>query len=195
MMRMRGRGGNVWGPQKSAAARCEAGAVCFHTLAGKQKWCLPIIERGILMRILAVDLGGARTGLAVCDKGEVLASPLAVVYERDRERLAEEVARRAKQEGAEEIVLGHPVNMDGSEGESALAARAFAETLRAQSGLPVVLRDERGTTITAHGYLNETDTRGKKRKAVVDAVAATIILEDYLAYRRVQRERRQEPSR
>ena len=75
-------------------------------------------------------------------------------------------------------------NMDGSEGESAQSARAFAEQLRALIDVPVHMQDERGTTITAHGYLNDTDTRGKKRKAVVDAVAATIILEDYLMYRR-----------
>ena len=74
--------------------------------------------------------------------------------------------------------------MDGSEGESAQSARVFAEQLRALIDVPVHMQDERGTTITAHGYLNDTDTRGKKRKAVVDAVAATIILEDYLMYRR-----------
>ena len=74
--------------------------------------------------------------------------------------------------------------MDGSEGESAQSARAFAEQLRALIDVPVHMQDERGTTITAHGYLNDTDTRGKKRKAAVDAVAATIILEDYLMYRR-----------
>ncbi|MDF2632614.1 MAG: ruvX, partial [Caproiciproducens sp.] len=78
-------------------------------------------------------------------------------------------------------------NMDGSEGQSAQNARAFAENLKLLVSVPVELRDERGTTITAHGYLNNTDTRGKKRKAVVDAVAATIILQDYLDYRRNQK--------
>ena len=73
---------------------------------------------------------------------------------------------------------------DGSEGESAQGARLFAEHLRTLVHVPVWMQDERGTTITAHGYLNDTDTRGKKRKAVVDAVAATIILEDYLMVRR-----------
>lgn len=139
------------------------------------------------MKILAVDLGGARTGLAVCDEGEVLASPVRVVEERDRHRLAETVAKEADTLAAREIVVGLPRNMDGSEGESAKGARAFAALLKALIPLPVVLWDERGTTVTAHGYLNETDTRGKKRKAVIDAVAATVILQDYLRYRKNRR--------
>ncbi|MVB12594.1 putative pre-16S rRNA nuclease [Caprobacter fermentans] len=139
------------------------------------------------MKILAVDLGMARTGLAVCDEGEVLASPVRVVAQRNRERLAEAVAQEAKTLAVKQIVVGLPRNMDGSEGESAQNARKFAELLKAQSGLPVELWDERGTTITAHGYLNDTDTRGKKRKAVIDAVAATVILQDYLAFRRNQK--------
>lgn len=136
------------------------------------------------MRILAVDLGKARTGLAVCDEGERLASPAGVIQEYNREKLAHTVAEKAAEYGVKEIVVGLPRNMDGSEGESAQGARAFAEQLRNMVRLPVVMQDERGTTITAHGYLNDTDTRGKKRKAVVDAVAATIILEDYLMRRR-----------
>ena len=136
------------------------------------------------MIILAVDLGKARTGLAICDKGEILASPAGVIEQYDRVKLCCRVCETAKERRAERIVVGLPVNMDGSEGESAAGAREFAEMLRAESGLPVVMSDERGTTITAHQYLNETDTRGKKRKAVVDSVAATIILEDYLQFRR-----------
>ncbi len=136
------------------------------------------------MRILAVDLGKARTGLAVCDEGERLASPVGVIQEYNREKVAHSVAEKAAEYGVKEIVVGLPRNMDGSEGESAQGARAFAEQLRNMVRLPVVMQDERGTTITAHGYLNDTDTRGKKRKAVVDAVAATIILEDYLMRRR-----------
>ncbi len=139
------------------------------------------------MILLAVDLGKARTGLAVCDENEVLASPAGVVAEWNPERLLERVAEEAKNRGAKEIVVGLPRNMDGTEGESAQNARAFAERLGERTGLPVHLQDERGTTITAHNYLNETDTRGKKRKAVVDAVAATVILEAYLDYRRNHR--------
>ena len=84
--------------------------------------------------------------------------------------------------------MGLPRNMDGSEGESAQNAREIGALLEEVTGLPVEFVDERGTTITAHGYLNETNTRGKKRKAVVDAVAATVILEDCLRRRRNQRQ-------
>lgn len=129
-------------------------------------------------------MGKARTGLAVCDEGERLASPLRVVQEYSWERLAHTVAAEAEKQKAGAVVVGLPRNMDGSEGESAQNARAFAAHLRTLVQVPVELQDERGTTITAHGYLNDTDTRGKKRKAVVDAVAATIILEDYLMRRR-----------
>ena len=136
------------------------------------------------MVILGVDLGKARTGVAVCDKSELLASPVEVVNEHNRERLLERVAQLAKARRAEQIVVGLPRNMDGSEGESAQNARAFGAGLAEKTGLPVDFSDERGTTITAHGFLNETNTRGKRRKATVDAVAATIILQDYLDYRR-----------
>ena len=136
------------------------------------------------MIIVAVDLGQARTGLAVCDRGEVLASPLAVIQERDRARLVERIAAAARERGAQRLVVGLPRNMDGSEGESAQKARETGAMLAEASGLPVDFCDERGTTITAHNYLHATNTRGKKRKAVVDAVAATVILEDYLQSRR-----------
>lgn len=140
------------------------------------------------MKILAVDLGRARTGLAVCDENELLASPAGVISEHNMERLAQTIAAQAAERAVGGIVVGLPRNMDGSEGESARNARAFAENLQKLVQVPVEMRDERGTTITAHGYLNSTDTRGKKRKAVVDAVAATIILQDYLDYRRNQRD-------
>lgn len=114
----------------------------------------------------------------------MLASPVEVVNEHNRERLLERVAQLAKARRAEQIVVGLPRNMDGSEGESAQNARVFGAELAEKTGLPVDFSDERGTTITAHGFLNETNTRGKRRKATVDAVAATIILQDYLDYRR-----------
>ncbi len=136
------------------------------------------------MIIMAVDYGRTRTGLAVCDKNEMLASPAGVITEYNMERLASRVAEQARERHAELIVLGLPKNMDGSEGESAQNVRKFAELLRQESGLELVLSDERCTTVTAHRYLNETDTRGKKRKAVVDSVAAVIILEDHLTFRR-----------
>lgn len=137
------------------------------------------------MVILAVDYGDARTGLAVCDKSEMLASPLCVIAEKNAQTLAERIAAAVKETKAEAIVLGLPKNMDGSEGFRAAACRAFAETLTDATGLEVTLRDERLTTVSAHGILNATDTRGKKRKQTVDAVAAVLILEEYLRYRKL----------
>ena len=132
------------------------------------------------MIIMGVDLGHARTGIAVCDKRESLASPVKVITAYTNEKVAAEVTALAKELRAEKIVVGLPKNMDGSEGESAQNARAFAAMLQESTGLPVVMQDERGTTVTAHGYLNETNVRGKKRKQTVDAVAAVIILQNYL---------------
>lgn len=139
------------------------------------------------MKIMAVDLGKARTGLAICDKEELLASPVSVLPSYNREKLLNQIVSAAQEHGAELLVVGLPLNMDGSSGESAQNALAFAEELRQATGLPVEMQDERGTTVSAHNYLNVTDTRGKKRKAVVDSVAATIILQDYLDYRRNHR--------
>lgn len=132
------------------------------------------------MIIMSVDLGKARTGIAVCDKTEFLASPYKVIFEKSPQKLPEKVAEAAKETRAELIVVGLPKNMDGSEGESAQNARAFAKKLTEITGIETVMQDERGTTITAHNFLNDTNTRGKKRKNVVDEVAATIILQDYL---------------
>ena len=136
------------------------------------------------MIIMSVDLGKARTGIAVCDKTEFLASPYTVIFEKSPKALPTKVAQAAKDVKAELIVVGLPKNMDGSEGESAQSARAFAETLRELTGIETVMQDERGTTVTAHNFLNTTNTRGKKRKNVVDEVAATIILQDYLDSRK-----------
>ena len=115
------------------------------------------------MVILSVDYGDVRTGIAVCDKFGMLASP--------------EIATEKK---AEKIVLGLPKNMDGSEGFRAEACRQLAELISERINLPIDFEDERLTTVSAHNALNATNTRGKKRKAVVDAVSAVIILEDYL---------------
>ena len=136
------------------------------------------------MIIMSVDLGKARTGIAVCDKSEFLASPYTVIFEKSPNKLPEKVAQAAKECKAELIVVGLPKNMDGSEGESAQNARAFAQKISELTGIDTVMQDERGTTITAHNYLNTANTRGKKRKNVVDEVAATIILQDYLDKRK-----------
>ncbi|MBE6734224.1 MAG: Holliday junction resolvase RuvX [Ruminococcaceae bacterium] len=136
------------------------------------------------MIIMAVDLGKARTGIAASDKTEYLASPVAVIAEKRREVLLTKVADTAREIKAELIVVGLPRNMDGTEGESAQNARSFAQELSDELGIETVLWDERCTTITAHGYLNDTNTRGKKRKAVIDQVAATVILQSFLDSRR-----------
>lgn len=140
------------------------------------------------MILLGVDLGKARTGLALCDEGEILASPLCVITEYNRDRLVEKIADAAKENRAQKLIVGLPKNMDGSEGESAQNAREMGALLTERTGLPVEFFDERGTTITAHGYLNETNVRGKKRKAVVDAVAAVVILQGYIDGNRGRRQ-------
>ena len=136
------------------------------------------------MRILAVDYGDARTGIAISDNSEFLASPVCTITEYRADRLAQKVADIAKEQGAGEIVVGLPINMNGTKGERAEKCEAFAEMLRGLVDVEVKMWDERSTTVTAHQYLNETNVRGKKRKAVVDTVAATIILESYLAFRK-----------
>ncbi len=136
------------------------------------------------MIIMAVDYGDVRTGLAVCDKNEILASPVAVITESDRERLIEKIIDYARERQAEAFVVGLPKNMDGSEGFRAEACREFAGMLAEKSGLEIQMYDERLTTVSAHNALNATNTRGKKRKAVVDAVSAVMILEDYMSFRK-----------
>lgn len=132
------------------------------------------------MVILSVDYGDVRTGIAVCDKFGMLASPVKVIVERDSGALADEITEIATEKKAEKIVLGLPKNMDGSEGFRAEACRQLAELISKRTNLPIDFEDERLTTVSAHNALNATNTRGKKRKAVVDAVSAVIILEDYL---------------
>ena len=141
------------------------------------------------MIIVSVDFGDSRTGLAVCDRQEMLASPAGVIFEKRFDPCVEKVAQKAREFQSQLVVVGHPVNMNGTIGPRAEKCQDFAHKLEAQLDVPVVLWDERCTTVTAIGFLNETDTRGKKRKQVIDAVAATIILENYLSYRRNQASR------
>lgn len=136
------------------------------------------------MKIMAVDYGDARTGLAVCDRTEFLASPIGTVEERNSQILCMKIAHLAQQYEVGEIVVGYPKNMNGSIGPRAQKCAAFADMLAAVTDIPVNLWDERSSTVSAHNFLNETNVRGKKRKQVVDQVAATIILENYLDYRR-----------
>ena len=132
------------------------------------------------MIIISVDLGKARTGLAVSDKTGFLASPLMMIEEKSEKKRLEKVAQAVVDNKASLVVVGLPKNMDGSEGDSAKSAREFASQLTEITGIKTVMQDERGTTITAHTYLSNRDVRGKKRKAQVDIVAASIILQDYL---------------
>lgn len=136
------------------------------------------------MKIMSIDLGKARTGIALSDATESFAFPQCVITEYNEDKLVQKVSAKAKELGAELIVAGLPKNMDGSEGFRAEECRHTAEKIAALSGLEVVMWDERCTTVSAHTVLNMNDTRGKKRKQTVDAVAAVMILEDYLAYRK-----------
>ena len=136
------------------------------------------------MKIMAVDFGDARTGLAICDKTDLLASPVGVIHEKRFEHAVEKVAAAAAENRAEAVIVGLPLNMNGSEGPRAELCRNFAEQLSSRVNVPVRMWDERQTTVSAAGYLNQTDTRGKKRKEVIDAVAAVIILDSYLQWRK-----------
>lgn len=137
------------------------------------------------MIILSVDLGDVRTGLAVCDPGELLAYPAGTIRETDRGKLLEKVAAAAEERRAEHVIVGYPLNRDGSVGERAMLSERFAARLRARLGtVPVELWDERGTTIAADAALNLGTTRGKKKRKVIDTVAATILLESYLSWRK-----------
>lgn len=136
------------------------------------------------MRILAIDYGDAHTGIAVSDPTGFLAGFTTTIDSRRQEVVVEQIRTLVKEHGAEELVLGHPRNMDGSLGPRAEKAEALAEILKASTGLPVVLWDERRTTIDAHQILMGAGKNAKKRKKTVDAVAASLILEGYLTYRR-----------
>ena len=132
------------------------------------------------MRIMAIDYGDARTGIAVSDAMGLIAGETFVIAQWNAQALAETIAAEAKARGVERLVLGLPKNMDGTEGPRAEKARALAELLREAGAPEIVLWDERRTTIDAHRILRENGKREKKHKATVDAVAAALILEGYL---------------
>ena len=116
------------------------------------------------MIIMSVDLGKARTGIAVCDKTEFLASPYKVIFQKSPSKLLNDVMQTAKETKAELIVVGLPKNMDGSEGESAKNAREFAEKLNVLTGIETVMQDERGTTVTAHNFSTPLTPEAKNVK-------------------------------
>ncbi len=138
------------------------------------------------MRIMGIDYGDARTGVAISDLLCTIVGSTYVVPSRNREKAIADIVRLAKENQVERIVVGLPRNMDGSEGPRAELCRAFAEQLRQAAGLPVAMWDERRTTVEAHNILSQHNYHGKKRKETVDAVAASLILEGYLAYRKRQ---------
>lgn len=135
------------------------------------------------MRVLAVDYGDARTGIAMSDLLCSIVGSTTVIHSRNPEKTVTEILRLVRENGVGEIVVGLPKNMDGSEGPRAELCRQFADKLREATGLPIAMWDERRTTVEAHNILSMHDYHGKKRKNTVDAVAASLILEGYLGFR------------
>lgn len=135
------------------------------------------------MRIMGVDYGDARTGIAVSDLLCSIVGTATVIHSRNTDKTILEIKKIIEQSQVGEIVVGLPRNMDGSEGPRASLCREFARRLQEETGLPVAFWDERRTTVEAHNILSEHNYHGKKRKNTVDAVAASLILEGYLAFR------------
>ena len=136
------------------------------------------------MRSMAIDYGDAHTGIAISDPTGFMAGFTTTIDAYRPEAVAERVAALAQEHGVEELVLGHPINMDGTRGPRSEKAQAMKVLLEETSSLPVILWDERRTTIDAHQILLNNGKNAKKRKKVVDAVAASLILEGYLTYKK-----------
>ena len=134
------------------------------------------------MRVLAIDYGDARTGIAVSDASGLIVGQTTVIHSYNAEKAAQEIARLVRETGAERLVMGFPRNMDGTEGPRAALYREFAKRVEETCGMSVVLWDERRTTVEAHQILSDCNYHGKKRKNTVDAVAASLILEGYLSF-------------
>jgi len=140
------------------------------------------------MKIMAIDYGDARTGVALSDATGTIVGRALVIPSYNRDKALAALCELAAAEGAAELVVGLPRSIDGHEGGRAALCREFAGELEARAGLPVALWDERFTTVDAHRILTENGRFGKKRKENVDAVAASLILEGYLAFRRRERD-------
>jgi len=136
------------------------------------------------MKIMAIDYGDARTGIAISDPLGMMAGFTTVIHAYTPEKVAAAVKELIAQHRVEELVMGFPKNMDGTEGPRAALYRSFADLLEQETGMKPVLWDERRTTVDAHRILSQNNGRGKKRKNTVDAVAASLILEGYLAFRK-----------
>ena len=140
-------------------------------------------EAVILKRIMGVDYGDARTGIALSDLLCSIVGSTTVIHSRRMDKTLQEICRIVKEQDVGQIVVGLPKNMNGTEGPRAELCREFTKAVEEATGLPVVLWDERRTTVEAHNILSEHNYHGKKRKDTVDAVAASLILEGYLAFR------------
>ncbi len=136
-----------------------------------------------MKRIMGIDYGDARTGVAISDLLCSIVGSTTVVSSRNREKAIADIVCLVKENEVGQIVVGLPRNMDGTEGIRAQLCREFAEELRNATGLPVQMWDERRTTVEAHNILSQHNYHGQKRKNTVDAVAAALILEGYLAFR------------
>ena len=137
-----------------------------------------------MKKIMGVDYGDARTGIAISDLLCSIVGSTTVIHSRRDDKTIAEIKKLIEQNMVGEIVCGLPKNMDGTEGPRAEVCRAFAKLLEEETGLPVALWDERRTTVEAHNILSEHNYHGKKRKNTVDAVAAGLILEGYLNFKR-----------
>jgi len=133
-----------------------------------------------MARRLGIDYGEKRMGVAVCDPGEIVATPLCVVQVRGDAQAADEVRRLAAETGAEAIVIGLPLNMNNTRGPQALKVEAFAERVRTVTGLPVELCDERLSTAMMERSMIDADVRREKRKTLIDMLAAQTILQTFL---------------
>lgn len=138
------------------------------------------------MKIMSVDYGDARTGIAFCDEKEILASSYCVIKESYLPKLVEKIAEIVNNECPKEIVVGLPRNMDGSYGYRCEECKNLGDLLSKKTDIPVVFEDERLTTVIAHDILSQNNVKGKKRKNVVDAVSAVVILQSYLDKRKMR---------
>ena len=134
------------------------------------------------MKVMALDYGDARTGVAVSDALGMIVGYTTVIAEWNREKAAEKVAEKVAEHKPERLIMGFPRNMDGTEGPRAALYREFADLVAEKTGMEVVLWDERRTTIEAHNILSANGKKMKKHKKNVDAVAAALILEGYLRF-------------
>lgn len=135
------------------------------------------------MKIMAVDYGDSKTGIAICDRTETLASPVGVVEEKSMAKVAEKIVYTSREFEVGMIIIGLPVNMDGTEGKRAAKSRKLGSILETIIDLPIEYWDERNTTKSANLLMTEAGTFGKKRQETEDAVAAAILLDSYLLYR------------